>query len=123
MLGLNEISYMQFSLGIVVCLTLYYLLVLIYLMIKSKGKGNENSIEEEATKSLAEIKVKELSSSDYPMERVCMTENASESFMVKPNEEPDPSGISIDNFQRPCKMENDEFEKELAFATRQPALS
>ncbi|MGQ1787506.1 hypothetical protein [Saccharicrinis sp. GN24d3] len=122
-LGLNEITYLQFSLGIVACLTLYYMLLLAYLAIKNKSKVQENSFEEEADRPMVEIKVKELSSNDYPMERVCLTENAWESFIVKPDEAPDPSGISIDNFQRPCKMENREFEKELAYATRQPALS
>ena len=119
MFGLNEISYTQFITGVLLCLFVYYLLVLIYLALKSRMKAGKESFEYEASHTGQEITAKYISSQSLPSKRVYLGENTTESFLVKPDQGIDVSGLPLEPFTRPSKMEASRFEKELAYATQQ----
>lgn len=119
MFGLNEISYTQFITGILLCLFTYYLLVLIYLALKSKMEAGKEGFEYEASHTAQDITAKHVSSQSLPAKRVYLSENTTESFLVKPDLGIDISGLPLETFTRPTRMEASRFEKELAFATQQ----
>ncbi len=123
MFGLNEITYWQFSKGILFCLLVYYLILIAYLAIKSKVKVEKTDFELEALNLNQEIKAEYIPSSQYAVKRIVSTDNAEENSIVRPDEDIDSSGLPLDTFARPCKMETSQFEEELAFAVSQTPLS
>lgn len=123
MFGLQEISYVQFIQGIVLCLLAYYILLLLYLFLKSQTKQIASNFETGAENSQGEIKTNHVTASLQPVQRIVALEKNKESLWIKPDRHMDSAGLPLDTFTHPCTMEASQFEEELAYATTQTALS
>ncbi|MCU4176978.1 hypothetical protein [Carboxylicivirga sp. N1Y90] len=119
MFGLEKISHLQFIQLIALCLFIYYLVVVLYLLVKQTGKEKQQSFESEALAPKELLKTQFVKADELPQERVCAVENTEDSFVLKPDNGVDETGIKLDDMMLPSKMSNVQMSQQLAYAANQ----
>ncbi|WP_430817205.1 hypothetical protein [Carboxylicivirga sp. RSCT41] len=99
MFGLEDITHWQFAKGILLCLAGYYLVIVLYLILKKGDKPKENSFEAEAHQMNHVVPPKAIKASDYPSAPAHYELRDEDSIQVTMNQEPDFSGYVLDSLQ------------------------
>lgn len=99
MFELEDITHWQFAKGILLCLAGYYLVIVLYLILKKGDKEKENSFEAEAHQVHHTAQPRAIKASDYPSAPAHYELRDEESVQVTMNQEPDFSGYVLDVLQ------------------------
>ncbi|MBS2210705.1 hypothetical protein KEM09_04790 [Carboxylicivirga mesophila] len=119
MFGLEDITHWQFAKGILLCLTGYYLVIVLYLALKKGNQPQETSFEAEAHQVHHMAQPRAIRASDYPSAPAHYELRDEDSLQVIMNEEPDFSGYVLDVLQGSQLEDKDTFLSNIEYELQQ----